>query len=113
VSNPRTSFLDFVLERWCAFIAAPQFGDVEYSVNLDRGIGKMGIEFWCETYVGLVGAWENGRCLDIDVLRLENNSASMLSAGPCAQDSDVDVRVAALEKLLAHARRGSSPRLNR
>lgn len=111
MKGPQASFLDFVLARWQAFVAAPQFAEVESAVNLDRGIGKMGIEFWCDGYIGLVGVWENGHCLDIDVLRLANGSASMLSAGPC-NDADVDARFSALVPLLAHAKRGTSPRLS-
>jgi hypothetical protein len=111
VNEPRTSFLDFVLGRWKAFAAAPQFAEVDSSVHLDRDNAKMGIEFWCETHAGLVGVWENGRCLDIDVMRLSDNSVSMLSTGSCPHDEDVDARIATLTPLLTNAKRGKSPRL--
>jgi hypothetical protein len=112
MNESHASFLDFVLGRWQAFIAAPHFAEVESSVHLDRDNAKLGIEFWCESYAGLVGVWENGRNLDIDVMRLDDKSVSMLSAGPCPQDADVDARIRALTPMLAHAKRGMSPRLS-
>ena len=110
MNESRTSFLDFVLGRWQVFLAAPQFAEVESSMHLDRDNAKMGIEFWCETHAGLVAVWENGRSLDIDVMRLNDKSVSMLSAGPCPHDADVDARFAALTPMLANAKRGKSPR---
>jgi hypothetical protein len=112
MDESRTSFLDFVLGRWQVFAAAPQFAEVEFSVHLDRVNAKLGIEFWCETYAGLVGVWENGRSVDIDVIRLDDKTVSMLSAGACPHDADVDARFAALTPMLANAKRGKSARLS-
>jgi hypothetical protein len=112
MNESHASFLDFVLGRWQVFIAAPQFAEVESSFHLDRDNAKLGIEFWCDTYAGLVGVWENGRSLDIDGMRLDDKSVSMLSAGPCPHDGDVDARLSAITPMLAHAKRGMSPRLS-
>ena len=100
------SFVDFVLMRWQAFIAAPRFGGVQWLVKLDPTRGTGAIEFWCEAYLGTVLVWNNADCLDVDLMRLEDKSALLLSAGPCADHSIVDTRLKALDPFLTDARSG-------
>ena len=106
VSSP---FLDGVAQRWQEFIRRPEFGGVQYSVNLDRSIGKLVIEFWCQSHVGSVGAWENAHCLDVDLLDMGTKQGSMLSIGPCTDDSEVQARIEALRSFLHGAVRSERP----
>jgi hypothetical protein len=100
------SFVDFALMRWQEFIAAPRFSGVQWQVKLDRTRGTGAIEFWCESYLGTVLVWNNANCLDIDLMRTDDKSISILSAGPCTDNATVDARLEALTPFLVDARPG-------
>lgn len=89
----QSSFLDFVLGRWQELSIKLRSSGVESSVQLDQSIGKMGIEVRSNAYLVSIGAWENARCLDVDVMRIRDKSVSMLSAGPCEDNAQVELRL--------------------
>jgi len=108
VNVAHATFVDFALSRWQAFISAPQFAGVQWLVKLDSTRGTGAIEFWCENYLGTVLVWNNANCLDVDLMRLEDKSISMLALGPCTDNATVDARLQTLVPFLTDAKPGGS-----
>jgi hypothetical protein len=65
-------------------------------VRLSPELGKMGIEVERSTYVAAIEAWEYAHCLDVAFLHLESGVSIILSAEPCANVGEIEVRLFAL-----------------
>jgi hypothetical protein len=56
-------------------------------------IAKFGADYELRGYLISIGAWDNGRCLDIDVLNTKTKLIQMSQAGPCADENQILLRL--------------------
>jgi hypothetical protein len=58
-------------------------------------IAKFGAAYERLGYIISIGAWDTGRCLDIDVLNTGTKLVQMLQAGPCRDENELLARLSA------------------
>jgi hypothetical protein len=91
VANRRTCE---IVDEWLQ-TNAERLGLKELRREHSDKIAKFGADYELHDYLISIGVWDNGRCLDIDVLNTQTKLIQMLQAGPCNDENQVLVRLSA------------------
>ena len=93
-------FLSAVGNRWSEVALVLAERGARSELRSSGELGKMVIDIECPTHVALVEAWEHAQCLDVTVLHLASGESTILSAGPCSSEKEIDIRFLALRTAL-------------
>ncbi len=94
------SFLDAVAKRWDEVMASLSGHGINSRNVVDTDRGTMGIEIESQAHVALIQVWERAQSLDVTLLVKSSRLSTILSAGPCLGEADVEGRLHALRDAL-------------
>src|SRR5271168_3226338 len=94
------SFLDAVAKQWDEVLASLSGHSIDSRRVVDAERGTMGIEIESQVHVALIQVWERAQCLDVTLMVKSSRTSTILSAGPCVGEVEVEGRLLALRDAL-------------
>src|SRR6187399_371631 len=95
-----STFLTGVVNTWNGLLPLLASVLTEHTVKWQPDGRALGIEIRAHRHLALVQAWDQAQCLDVTIMDIAAETSTILSAGPCAQPTDVSDRLGLLARAI-------------